>query len=797
MDLFPHEKKHLELLKPYLSECTLFLSRDDSFPISSPCEVLLYGNGVRNTVKGGTGSGEVNSRFFDNIEEAFEKNDFTIKNKEWLDKYDEIRQKARKSWIKRMKKEAKEHHVFAPIYCMGAIQEECEYDLPLMSNAPLAVYVLSRICGEGSDRKVIKGDILLTDTEIKNILYLNEHIKNFLLVLNVGGMIDLSPIKEVRNVLLLSQLGVETSQTLLDIILGKTNPSGKLTFSWNDISSYPYKKISPIDDTIYQEGKYVGYRYFSSKGIKPLFPFGYGLSYSSFECKVQNITHEKDTISVAVSVKNISSIPGKEVIQCYLSSPSNVYQDLVAFKKSKLLMEKEEEILSLSFKISDFAIYDEERELYYLPKGTYYLRVGNSSEHNSVVGKLVLKEEIITRESKNIFDKVHIDNELHLNIHHEEINCLTIYLNSDDFSKKKIIHQDDFIDEEVKKLSDEELALLCCGNFKNIPSMVGNNSTHVVGAAGEICSLYKKLFNRQLIMSDGPAGIRIDSKCFIDKKGNRYSLMNNNIENEILEFMSPPLRLLAKKFYFKHKKAKKNDEIYYQYCTAIPIGTALAQSWNLDFAYLCGDIIGREMEIYNIDLWLAPALNIQRTILCGRNFEYYSEDPLISGLFASYISLGVKSHPNKEVVIKHFAANNQEVNRYQNNSIVSEKTFREIYLRGFEICINNAKPRGIMTSYNLVNGIHTSENTILINSYLYDELRYQGIVMTDWIIENAKNKKVKHPFASSDRIMKTKTSLVMPGCKKNVDDILIALKEDKLSREELERNVSLLLKTFK
>ena len=797
MKLLPHEKKHLELLRPYLSECTLFLSKDNSFPIASPCEVLLYGNGVRNTVKGGTGSGEVNSRFFDNVEEAFEKNGFIIKNKEWLDKYDEIRQKARKSWIKKMKKEAKEHHVFAPIYCMGAIQEECEYDLPLMSNAPLAVYVLSRICGEGSDRKVIKGDLLLTNTEIKNILYLNEHVKNFLLVLNVGGMIDLSPVKEVRNILLLSQLGVETSQTLVDIILGKSNPSGKLTFSWNDISFYPYEKSSSIDDTIYQEGKYVGYRYFNSKKIKPLFPFGYGLSYSSFEYKVKNISHDKDTISISINVKNISSIPGKEVIQCYLSSPSDIYQDLVAFKKSKLLIEKEEETLSLSFKLSDFALYDEDRELYYLPKGTYYLRIGNSSEHNSVVGKLILKEEIITRESKNIFDKVQIENELHFDIHHEDVDCPTIYLDSKDFHKKTIIHQQDDIFEEVKKLSDEELAYLCCGNFKNIPSMVGENSTHVVGAAGEICSLYNKLFNRQLIMADGPAGIRIDNKCFIDKKGDRYSLMENNFEAGILEFMSPPLRLLAKKFYFKHKKPKKNDEIYYQYCTAIPIGTALAQSWNLDFAYLCGDIIGKEMEIYNVDLWLAPALNIQRTFLCGRNFEYYSEDPLISGLFASFISLGVKSHPNKDVVVKHFAANNQELNRYQSNSIVSERAFRKIYLRGFEICIETAKPRGIMTSYNLVNGIHTSENVNLINSYLYDELGYQGIVMTDWIVENTRNKKAKHPFASADRIMKTKTSLVMPGCQKNIDDILLALKTEKLSRNELERNVSILLKTFK
>ena len=283
MKLEEYEQRHLELLYPHLGECTLFLKRDNSFPLDKPCRIAAYGNGVRQTVKGGTGSGEVNSRFFINIEDGLKQTGFEITTTEWLNKFDEIYQNSRKNWVKLVKKEAKQAHVFAPVYCMGIVMPTPEYDLELGEKAEAAIYVVSRISGEGNDRRPVKGDALLTDSEVRDILALNKMYEKFMLVINAGGVVDLTPVLEVRNILILSELGSETGKALGDILLGNLNPSGKLTATWARLEDYPYPMTFNKDDTVYTDGLYVGYRYFDSFKKKPLFPFGFGLSYSSFK----------------------------------------------------------------------------------------------------------------------------------------------------------------------------------------------------------------------------------------------------------------------------------------------------------------------------------------------------------------------------------------------------------------------------------------------------------------------------------------------------------------------------------
>ena len=212
---------------------------------------------------------------------------------------------------------------------------------------------------------------------------------------------------------------------------------------------------------------------------------------------------------------------------------------------------------------------------------------------------------------------------------------------------------------------------------------------------------------------------------------------------------------------------------------------------------MCGEIVGKEMSVFNVDLWLAPAMNIHRNVLCGRNFEYLSEDPLISGKMAAAIVNGVQTVKGSGATIKHFTANNQETNRYANNSVISERALREIYLKGFAICIKESNPDALMTSYNLVNGTHTSESYPLTTSYLRDELGYEGVVMTDWVIGSEfLSKDPKYPHPNAARVARAGCSLFMPGSKDNYEEILAGLKDGTVSRKQLMVNATRLLKAI-
>ncbi|MBO4914016.1 MAG: glycoside hydrolase family 3 C-terminal domain-containing protein, partial [Oscillospiraceae bacterium] len=229
MELFPYEKEHLSRLRPSLAECMVLLKTNGAFPLDTPSSLAAYGSGVRCSVKGGTGSGEVNSRFSVTIEQGLKEAGFTLTSGAWLDAYDSVRAKAKESFRKALREEARAAGSNLYTYGMGAVMPEPEYDLPVLRCADAAIYVLSRISGEGNDRKPIPGDVLLTNAEIRDIHRLNSLYDRFMLVLNVGGPVDLMPVMEVGNILLISQLGTEMGSALADVLLGKLNPSGKLS----------------------------------------------------------------------------------------------------------------------------------------------------------------------------------------------------------------------------------------------------------------------------------------------------------------------------------------------------------------------------------------------------------------------------------------------------------------------------------------------------------------------------------------------------------------------------------------
>ena len=279
-----YEKKHLSMLRPYLPECMVLLKSNGAFPLEAPGEIALYGSGARRTVKGGTGSGEVNSRSFLTVEQGLRDAGFTVTTSAWMDAYDGIVRDAHARFIRGIKNRARARHTFAVMDGMGAVMPEPEYDIPLSGAGDTAVYVLSRISGEGNDRAFQRGDVLLTESEKRDILYLQRNCPRFLLVLNVGGPVDLEPVLEVENILILSQLGSETGGALADLILGKTFPSGKLATTWAAAGSYPdIGEFGDMNDTRYREGIYVGYRYFDSAKVRPLFPsaLGWGILRSS------------------------------------------------------------------------------------------------------------------------------------------------------------------------------------------------------------------------------------------------------------------------------------------------------------------------------------------------------------------------------------------------------------------------------------------------------------------------------------------------------------------------------------
>lgn len=795
MKLYDYEKEHLRRLRKGLAECCVLLKSNDDFPLEHPEEIAAYGSGVRGTIKGGTGSGEVNSRCFRNVEKGLKKAGFTVTTESWLAAYDQVRAEARKEFHKVIKERAKANHTQPVIEGMGAVMPEPEYNLPLDGKGDVAIYVVSRISGEGNDRKPEPGDVLLTKSEKRDILALNQKYKKFLLVLNVGGPVDLSPVTEVSNILVLSQLGVETGSALADILLGKSYPSGKLTTTWSGWEDYcSIGEFGQKDDTCYREGIYVGYRYFDSVGKRALFPFGYGLGFTEFQISDAKVAVEGEEVTVAAIVKNSGHFAGKETLQVYVSSPQGKldqpYQALAGFAKTGELQAGEIQKLAVSFKLSDLASYDVESAAYILEKGNYVVRLGNSSVDTEACGVLRLEETVATRQVKNICGKIGFDDWKPEKALQEENlpDVPVIQIPTSAFSREEVSYNIGREPEKaVRKLSDEQLAFANIGAFGKggVLSIIGNASQHVAGAAGETTSALRGAGFPALVMADGPAGLRLSQKYYEDAKG--VHSIGAGMPESILEFMPGPVAWIMK----RPPRIKKGVEIKEQYATAIPIGTAIAQSFNLEFAETCGNIVGAEMERFGVHLWLAPALNVHRSILCGRNFEYYSEDPLVSGRFAAAITKGVQKHPGCGTTIKHFACNNQETNRYANNSIVSERALREIYLRGFEICVRESQPCALMTSYNLLNGIHTSEHRGLTEDILRGEWGYEGIVMTDWVTGGGfLTKGAKYAPPHAGKVAAAGGDLFMPGSRQDYTQVLEALKTGDLTRRQLEINAS-------
>ncbi|MCQ2592431.1 MAG: glycoside hydrolase family 3 C-terminal domain-containing protein [Treponema sp.] len=817
-DITEREIKNAQLARNLACECMVLLKNNGALPLEKNISIALFGNGARNTIKGGTGSGDVNTRDFTNIEKGLSEAGFNISTKEWLDRNEKARNDAKKAyldWIEEESKRSGKNKIFVGFdkpFEEPQIVDVTDDDIKA-SATDTALFVISRNSGEGADRKNEKGDYQLMDSEKSVLQKLAISYKKLIVILNIGGLIEISEITDmegISSILLMSQLGNLGGKALADVLTGDANPSGRLADSWaKNYNDYPSSaefsfNNGNVHEDYYKDGIYVGYRYFDSFQKEVVYPFGYGLSYTDFSQEVVSVEQKDENLVVKIKVKNTGAkYSGKEVVELYVSAPAGKlekpFQELKGFIKTKNLAPGEEETVTISVPLASLASYDEETSSWVLEKGDYIVRVGKSSRDTKAVAVLNLNADVITEKCQKIFP---LDCELPLiapekTALKEEINSLVcIKIDATKIAKKENVYQtvrnemvtdktdhltlDDVksgkckLEELVAQLSVEEMATLCVGVFNHGAEymVVGASSSCVPGAAGEtsdILAVSRKI--PKTINADGPAGLRLTPHFKTDRDGNLLP------GGDIFGDAATPFP----------DNLPEDAVDYYQYCTAIPIGWALAQSWNTQAVQEIGRMVGTEMELFGVDFWLAPAQNIHRNPLCGRNFEYYSEDPLLTGKISAAITNGVQSIKGKGTTIKHFTANNQEENRYFVNAHISERTMREIYLKGFEIAVKESQPFSVMTSYNLVNGTHTPNRKDLVQYALRDEWGFEGVVMTDWFtsqdVPSMTNKYGAHyPISASTGCIYAGNDLQMPGCQKNIDDIVKAVK----SGEELD-----------
>ncbi|MBO4685891.1 MAG: glycoside hydrolase family 3 C-terminal domain-containing protein, partial [Lachnospiraceae bacterium] len=689
----------------------LLKNKDNALPIK-PGKLALYGAGASKTVKGGTGSGEVNERYTVSILEGLEKAGFTITTKKWIADFEAELQRETEAYAERMKKVSLLKfkdviNIMNDPMMLPYGREISDEDIA-ESDCDTAVYVVARQAGEGSDKKLDKGEFDLSPIEKNNLKKLAENYKTAVLVINSGAQMDLSILDEVEisAVVYFCQQGEEGGTAFADILTGKVCPSGRLTDTWVKIyadipfgEEYSYLSGDTTKE-YYKEGIYVGYRYFDSFGVTPRLHFGFGLSYTTFDLKPGEARVSGTTLLLPVTVTNTGNVAGKEVVQLYVSAPAGKlkkeYQRLAAFGKTGLLQPGESEELTLAVNLADCSSYDEAMRAYVLEQGDYVFRLGTASDHTKPVAALALNDTVSLRKVRSICPpETHVQ-ALTPDVYPAEAleSVPRLALDSSAFSAEVIEYADPTMPTDpeteavIARLTNEDMAELCVGQ-----GMGGMMKAQKIASLGTIGKTTDKLFSKGLLgvsLSDGPAGLRLLKTAAVRKNG---QLKMGEFFMSFMEFFP---EFLKKRMHLNPKK----DTPLYQFCTAFPVGTSLAQSWNTALCEQVGNAIGEEMDRYLVTYWLAPAMNIHRNPLCGRNFEYYSEDPLLSGMIAAGIVRGVQNKPGRYATIKHFAANNQEDNRNRSDSILDERTLREIYLKGFEICVREAKPAAVMSSYN-------------------------------------------------------------------------------------------------
>lgn len=745
-------KAHIELSKEAAKEGMVLLKNENNvLPLSAGSKVALFGKGTFDYVKGGGGSGDVTVAYTRNLYEGLSL------QKDKISIFEELCDYYRKDIEEQYKNGNVPGMTIEPDVPNELLQKAKAY-------TDTAIITICRYSGEGWDRKSVidpnnkalwdyerkmteksaeifkDGDFCLSVKEKEMVDAVKTNFKNVIVILNVGGMVDTSWFAydpKIQSALLALQGGMEGGLAAAELLVGDGNPSGKTvdTFA-RTLDDYPstHNFHESRDYVDYTDDIYVGYRYFETipgAAEKVVYPFGYGLSYTTFNVETvsagilqpshtansQSAPHDAvshtDTLYVRVRVTNTGKRAGKEVVQVYAAKPQGKLgkpaKELVAFEKTRELFSGESQIVTLTWNINDMASYDDlgkiQKSAYVLEAGSYDIYVGTSvRDVQKADYSYILDEDIITEQlsaklvptslakrmlSDGSFEELpqsepvdtdasvvgNIDPSLTEGVAPGQ-RAIPYFRFADGMVKNgkydimDVVEGQISLDEFISELSVDDLIHLLGGQPNTGVANtfgIGNMPEYGIPSA---------------MTADGPAGVRINPEVGV--------------------------------------------------CTtAFPCSTLLACTWNPDIVEAVGHAGGKELKENNLGLWLTPAINIHRSPLCGRNFEYYSEDPFVTGKLAGAMVRGIQSN-NVGATLKHFALNNKETNRKNSDSRVSERAAREIYLKAFEMIVKAENPWAVMSSYNIINGYRASENKDLLTGILRDEWGYTGMVTTDW-----------------------------------------------------------------
>jgi beta-glucosidase len=744
----------------------LIKNDDKALPLNKNEKVAVFGRSQMNYYKSGTGSGGmVNVDYIVGIYEAIADSGLYKVNKTVREAYEKFVEEnpfdygagwASEPWFQK-------EMPLTDAFVKSAAKE-----------SDTALFIIGRTAGEDQDNKDEQGSFLLTDEETKALKAVTKAFKKTVVLLNVGNIIDMKWVKEIdpSAVLYVWQGGQEGGNAVLDVLSGAVNPSGKLadTIAEN-IADYASSENFGSDVKNYQkEDIYVGYRYFETfDKEKVLFPFGFGLSYTTFDIAAGEFAYDKkDGISLEVHVANTGDAAGKEVVQVYVEAPQGELgkpaRALVAFNKTDVL--KNGQAQNIRFEIPKywFASYDDSgvtgnKSAYVLEKGEYTVYVGSDVRSAEAVGSFTVDKTEVVKQCEEAYAPVDSFERLKPAVKggklvkgSEKVTTRTLdpnvkrkdrlpdaslykYTGDKGYKLKDVADGKVSMEKFIAQLSDEDLCAMMRGEGMCSPKVTPG----VAGAYGGVTDSLLGFGIPIASCADGPSGIRMDCGT---------------------------------------------------HAFSLPNGTCLACTFNEEINEELFRWEGLDLRRHRIDALLGPGMNIHRSPLNGRNFEYFSEDPFLTGKLVAAQLKGLHKY-SVTGVIKHFAGNTQEFKRHTVNNVVSERALREIYLKGFELAVREGNARAVMTTYGPLNGLWTASSYDLLTTLLRQEWGFDGVAMTDWWAMGNDEANAPGSYQNVAAQVRAQNDLNMvntcAGENTNHDNLEEALKDGKLERCELAR----------
>ncbi|MBR6568740.1 MAG: glycoside hydrolase family 3 protein [Clostridia bacterium] len=721
-----------ELLREAAAKGAVLLKNDGVLPLKEDSTVSLFGRVQKDWFYTGYGSGgDVNKPYAVNLIEGIRNCEKLLLDEETAEFYEK--------WCDRNPIDHGFWGHWPRFYPEMPIGE----DFVKRATGDTAVVVIGRSSGEDRENALEKGSYYATDEEIAMLKSVTSVFGKTVVLFNIGCIMDLSFLEsfgdKISAVLVVWQGGMESGNAVADMLCGKVSPSGKLPATvaraYEDFPSAA--DFGNKEYNNYTEDIYVGYRYFETfSKNRVLYPFGFGLTYGDFETKLVSAGEKEEGFEFVLEVKNKGEYPSAYAPQIYVEKPcgvlGNPYRELCAFGKTKVLAKGKKEKLALFVSKYSLASYDEEgktgyKSAYVIEKGSYGFALGDNVRDAERVFEWTAEETLLYKQLSQVAAP------------RKDFEIVTAAVKNDRYYiVKNPVFKKEY---DLKKIITDNLPegkeITGDKGYKLIDVKEGRVSMEAFVAQLSLDEL--EAISRGDYIMNSPLGVSGNAGCF---GGVLPSMRDKGIPAATTTDGPSGIRLSAS-------------------CSLIPIGTLLASTFDEEFTEELLAKLGEEMADKGTDILLAPGMNIHRNPLCGRNFEYFSEDPYLCGKIAAAYVRGVQRN-GRSACPKHYACNNQEFNRNGNDSRVSERALREIYLRGFEICVKEAQPKNIMTSYNLINGVWGHYNYELCTLILRNEWGYEGNVMTDWWMRKSKSQEFPIMEDQAYRV-RAQVDVLMPG----------------------------------